>query len=194
MRYTFALAVFAVSLLTACNNRSALPTVAPTLPATVQATTAATVAAPTELPTLRPTRELPPTWTPTPQPTETPTPTEVLVTNTPFSPNAGLPPACSTFDIIQDQSTTNFQVGTSPTVTWKPVEGAIRYRVTLGDMNGRIVKDDIFIAETTFTFDPSFFKAESTVYTWSVYPINQAGDQMCFQVGGEMYPSLAPVN
>ena len=123
--------------------------------------------------------------------TATPVPTEVIPTQTPFAvPNAGLPPECTGFDIIFAESTQTFQIGTSPKVTWRPVTGAVRYRVELGDVNGRIVKDDIFVAETTYSFDPSVFNPNSQLYTWSVYPINQAGDQMCFEVGGEMIPSL----
>lgn len=193
MRYTFALAVCAVAFLAACNNTPPLPTLAPTIASTAQPLVAATTV-PTEAVTATNTRgprELPPTWTPTPPPSITPSPTEVIPTQTPFNvPNAGLPPECTGFDIIFAESTQTFQIGTAPTVTWKPVSGAVRYRVALNDINTRIVKDNIFIAETTYTFDPSLFSTNSQLYTWSVYPINQAGDQMCFDVGGEMTPSL----
>jgi hypothetical protein len=192
MRYTFALAVFAVTLLAACNNTPALPTVAPTLAVTTAPQVTATAVA-TEGPTAtntRGARELPPTWTPTPPATETPAPTVVIPSQTPFVPSAEIPAACNTFDIVFAESTQKFQIGTAPKVTWTPVTGAVRYRVSVSDVNGRVVKDDIFIAETTYTFDPSLFSTDSTIYAWSVYPINQAGDQMCFEVGGEMTPSL----
>lgn len=192
MRYTFAFAVFAVTLLAACNNTPTLPTIAPTLAATTAPTVAATTAAP-DVPTAtntRGARELPPTWTFTPEPSNTPEPTIVIPTQTPFVPAAEIPAACNTFDIVFAESTQTFQIGTSPKATWTPVTGAVRYRVEVADVNGRVVKDDIFVAETTYTFDPTLFSTDSTIYTWSVYPINQAGDQMCFEVGGEMTPSL----
>jgi hypothetical protein len=192
MRYTFGLAVFAVSLLAACNNTPALPTTAPTIAATTAPQVAATTAS-TQAPTAtntRGARELPPTWTPTPPPTQTPTPTEVIATQTPFAPAAALPAECNGFDIIFAESTQTFQIGTAPKVAWKPVPTAVRYRVELGDINGRTVANEIFVAETNYTFDASLFSTDSPIYTWSVYPINQAGDQMCFEVGGEMTPSL----
>jgi len=105
-------------------------------------------------------------------------------------PGADLPAGCKTFDIIYAESTNKFQVRTAPKIAWVPVEGAVRYHIELGDVNAKMIKDDIYVAETTYTFDPDLFRAESSLYTWSVYPINQAGDQMCFAVGGEMYPSI----
>jgi hypothetical protein len=196
MKYSFAIALFALSLLAACNNTPALPTTAPTIAAPTQPAAAATVAvtaAPTatSAPVVR--RTLPPEWTATVAVTEVPPPTEVVITSTPFVPQSDLPPACKTFDIIYDQSTHKFQLGTAPTVAWLPVEGAIRYNVQLSDANSRVIKSDIFIAETTYTFDPILFNQASNVYVWSVYPINQAGDQMCFGVGDQMYPSVVPV-
>lgn len=194
MRLTFAVGVFAVALLAACNNTPALPTIVPTIAATTapEVVATATTEAPTATNTRVP-RELPPTWTPTPKPSDTPTATEVIPTQTTFIvPNAGLPPECDGFNIIFAESTREFQIGTAPKVVWKPVSGAVRYHVELADINARIVKSDIFIAETNYTFDPSLFSLNSQLYTWSVYPINQAGDQMCFEVGGEMTPSITP--
>ena len=63
MKYTFALAVFAVTLLAACNTPPALPTIAPTLAVTTVPQVTATTAA-TEVPAAtntRGARELPPT-------------------------------------------------------------------------------------------------------------------------------------
>src|SRR5687768_2982861 len=102
MRYTFALAVFAVSLLAACNNTPPLPTIAPPIAATTAPQTAATAAtAATDVPAptnTRGVRELPPTWTPTPPPSQTPEPTEVIPTQTAFVPPAEMPAACNGFD------------------------------------------------------------------------------------------------
>jgi hypothetical protein len=109
-------------------------------------------------------------------------------------PNAQLPPACETFAIDYDKSTMTFQIGTAPTAAWTTVDGAVRYHVEVADANGRTMKSDLYIPETSYTFDAKMFEGNSNLYTWKVYPINQAGDQMCFAIGGEMYPSLDDPN
>lgn len=158
-----------------------LPTAIPTTAVpTVDATIAPTV------PRARPT--LPPTFTPTATETETATPTPTLaITPTFFNPPVELPPGCETFLVDDASRSIRFNLGESPTVSWAAATGAIRYRLTLAELTGRILTDTIYIAETTYTFPGELFE-QGRFYGWDVYPINEAGDQMCFIQGGELTP------
>jgi hypothetical protein len=187
-------AIGTLVFLGACNNNAevALPTLIPTFtPEQVQTVESASatpqiVATATTEPTrVRPT--LPPTFTPTDRPTITPTNTPVVASSTPFSSAATPDLACANFLTIFEQSDVEFDEGTAPRATWTAMPNAELYRVSLADNSGRILRDDIYIAETTFTFASELFKA-GTSYAWAVYPINARGDQMCFQIGLEMLP------
>src|SRR5689334_4808124 len=107
MKSSFAMALFAVSLLAACNNTPALPTIAPTIAGPTQpvaSVTANVTATTTPSPVAPVRRTLPPEWTATIPPTATvPTPTAVVISPTPFIPQADLPDACNTFDVLYDQ-------------------------------------------------------------------------------------------
>lgn len=179
-----------VLVLGACTQQEeALPTLIPTADV-----------APTEVPTIAPTQAsevvvvtqrvrptFPPTFTPTVAPTDTPVPTQVFASPTLFIQYATPNASCDTFDTIFEQSDYEFAAGVSPRATWRAVEGAELYRLILKESNGRVINDNIYIAETTYAFPSDLFLVGSS-YGWEVYPINAAGDQMCFAVGLEMRP------
>lgn len=170
-------------ILAACTQQAQeLPTLIPT--ATIPEATNTPEPTPTE--TQAP-PTLPPTWTPTFTETVVPTETEVFPTATPLDASGGLPEACNTFAVDGVNTQVEFEIGASPIVAWTPVEGAELYRVTLSDQFGRILKDDIYIAETQYQFSPDFFEL-NTVYGWSVIPLDAVGDQMCFPRGLELIP------
>lgn len=180
-------------LVSACNtttDESALPTL---LVTQQQINTTAPSSEPTSSPTQGPTATLrvrptlPPTWTLTPTLSPTPTATLVVPTRTPVVIQNTLPPACSTFDAVFAESDVQFNVGQSPRVTWTAVEGAELYRLILSGPGGVIINDQIYLRETTYTFEASLFTA-GQLYGWEVYPINPAGIQMCFAVGLELLP------
>jgi hypothetical protein len=184
-----------VVVLAACNPQAPqeLPTIIPentAIPTTeipaqsAEVTPTATVTPPRARPTL------PPTWTPLPSETPLPTETETpLPTPTFFQPTAALPEGCNVFQIDFERSSRDFRIGTAPTVYWVIVPEAVRYRVTLRTFQGVIIKDDIYLAETQYTFAADLFE-QGVQYGWEVYPINALGDQMCFQRGGELYPVI----
>lgn len=183
-RVNTALLMILILILAACQQEAqVLPTLipSPTVPeptATPEATATPTNAPPT----------LPPTWTPTPTETYTPSPTDVIATSTPLDvPEQGLPPACETFAVNGGITQVQFPLGASPLVAWNPVDGAELYRVTLSDASGRILKDDIYIAETQYSFAPELFERDQ-VYGWTVIPLDAIGDQMCFPRGLELIP------
>lgn len=188
------LAIGIMLFLGACNNNAqeALPTLIPTFtPEQAQtvesasATPQIVVTATTEPTRARPT--LPPTFTPTDRPTITPTHTPVVASVTPFVSAATPDLACANFQTIFEQSDVDFDEGVAPRATWTAIPNAELYRVFLKDSFGRILRDDIYIVETTFTFASEVFKV-GTLYAWEVYPINARGDQMCLPVGLEMRP------
>lgn len=185
-------------LLAACNQQESLPTLVPTepppeptaTPPEVEATEASEppTAVNTPVPRTRPT--LPPTFTPTPSETPTLTPTEVIPTATFFNPPPTLPEGCSGFNVIFEQTDVEFPLGGSPTVSWTTVSGAPTYWVILESSSGRVLKDDIFIAETSYTFAADLFE-RGQLYGWKVLPLDAEGVQMCFQRGGELIPLVA---
>lgn len=142
---------------------------------------------PTPRPTVRARPTLPPTWTPTPAELPSSTPEPVIPVFTPFEPQNTLPSACDMFRVDFENSDSNFPIGNSPRAAWTLIEGAELYRVTIGDDLGRILRDDIYVAENSYVFDASLFEL-GRFYAWSVYPINAAGDQMCFQSGFDLVP------
>ena len=152
-----------------------------------------------ETPTVEPTRvsnpTLPPTWTFTPEPSETPIPTatEVVDTPTPFPTPRTVSIACDTFAADLEVSTREFIPGEAPVAAWTPVEGAELYRVFLSTRTNKMIRNDIYTAETSFTFDPNSFEF-GEFYLWAVWPLDAIGDQMCFERGGELIPLRPPVN
>lgn len=178
-------------LASACTQEETLPTLIPTavppteeMPPTAES---AVESVPTATATQRVRPTFPPTFTPTPAPTDTPTATQVFPSPTLFIQYATPNPACNTFDTIFEQSDYEFAVGVSPRATWRAVEGAQLYRLILKESNGRVINDQIYLAETTYTFPADLFEVGRS-YGWEVYPINAQGDQMCFAVGLEMFP------
>jgi hypothetical protein len=91
------------------------------------------------------------------------------------------------FDVVYEQSTVSFELGTSPRAVWTPINGAQLYRLALRMSNGFVVNENIYVAENSYNFPPDLF-VEGQSYGWDVYPINNAGDQMCFAVGAELIP------
>jgi len=139
---------------------------------------------PTNTPIARNT--LPPTWTVVPTATETPFPTVAPPTITPFNPsNIELPTECDLFQVDFVNNTTEFTAGEAPTIAFTSIPSATSYRVILADGIGTIIKDDIFIFETTYTFDASFFEG-GEFYGWQAYPIDVNNEQMCNFVGAEL--------
>jgi len=190
VRGVLVLLMLVLAILTACvPQESDLPTQMVLPPDAETEVTATEEAVPTIAPTLtpfvRPT--LPPTFTPTTSPSETPTPTDVPVTPTVFIPLFRSPEACSTFAPLLQESDREFVIGTAPRITRSEERGAELYRLELQRDDGFVVKDDIYLAETSFVFDAGFFTL-GRFYGWLVYPINARGDQMCFAVGAELTP------
>jgi len=195
----------AACLLGACSSTSSDSTL-PTLVSTQQPQAAtqqvATPEAATSEPSLTPTQgpsatprvrpTLPPTWTLTPTLSPTPTATLLIPTRTPVTIQNTLPAACSTFDTVFAESDVQFNIGQAPRATWTSVEGAELYRLILSGPGGAILNDQIYLRETTYTFDASLFQV-GEFYGWEVYPINAAGIQMCFAVGLELLP-IQPIS
>lgn len=190
-RMLLVLSLVGIMVLAACNTQpNALPTVQsfPT-----EAPPTATFTPAPDQPTATATRSLarptlPPTWTPVPTETASPTPTEVFPTATFFNPPPTLPAGCASFVVDFASNTTAFPAGTAPTVRWIAAEGAVRYRLKLVEVpSNRVIAEDIYIAETSYQFPADFFEA-GKLYGWEVYPINERGDQMCFQVGEALQP------
>lgn len=186
--------LFALIVVACTPQDEPLPTLVPTIPLDEPT---ATLEEPTEEPAIEeaPTQAppagratLPPTWTPLPQPTDIPTPTPLIPTITPFIPPDNiLPAACDAFDIDYDNTDIEFREGVSPRVSWFPVQGAIRYRVIVANASGLVIRDDIYLAETTYQFSADLFQF-GQFYGWTVYPINTANDQMCNFVGAQLIP------
>lgn len=147
---------------------------------------------------LRPT--LPPTFTPTvegdsqqvdetddasaPQPSD-PTSTPSSETSNPPPATSGERPACVDFAVDLQESTSTFALGTQPVAAWTAIDGAESYFLELSNQSGFVILTDIYIAETTYTFDADLFE-DAQAYGWSVYPLDANGDQMCFTRGSEM--------
>ncbi|MCU0513948.1 MAG: hypothetical protein MUE40_15435 [Anaerolineae bacterium] len=185
--------IVVVLLLAACQPQAqVLPTLEalPTLPPPSATPAAPVPAAATATPFVRPT--LPPTFTPTAEPTatETHTPTPPP-TATFFNPPATVPTDCTAFLISDGSRRVEFRAGETPAVAWSAAPAAVRYRITLYDFAGSIIRDDIYIAETFYNFPPELFEPRRN-YSWEVYPINAAGDQMCFAQGGELVTVVPP--
>jgi len=184
------LQLFVVMLLiTACGGgeEEALPT-AVEFPAEVAPTETVTVEM-TATPTQVSNPTLPPTWTFTPEPSVTPTPTN---TSTPLPTPRTVAEVCDSFAADPVRSTREFIPGEAPVAAWTAVEGAELYRVFLSTLSQRLIRDDIYVAETSFTFDPNSFEF-GEIYIWAVWPLDSVGDQMCFERGGELIPQRPPV-
>jgi hypothetical protein len=188
----FLMGGFFILALAACQPQqqpTATPTaVVPTVTPTVagEATATPTPAAPVARNTL------PPPFTPTQSEPATPTVTETPpVTATFFDPVVTLPAGCETFLVSDASRSIRFNLGESPTVSWSGAAGAVRYRLKLVETTGRILDENIYIAETSYTFPAELF-GRGRFYGWEVYPINEAGDQMCFIQGGELTPVVQP--
>lgn len=150
---------------------------------------------PTEEPTRVSNPTLPPTWTYTPEPSETPIPTatEIVDTATPYPTPRTVSVACDTFSADPERATREFFPGEAPVAAWTAVDGAELYRVFLSTRTNRVIRNDIYTAETSFTFDPNSFEF-GEFYLWAVWPLDSIGDQMCFERGGELIPLRPPVN
>lgn len=175
----------------ACSQAEELPT-AVAFPTDVPQTEVPTVAeTPTPIPAERST--LPPTWTSTPDVTATPIVTEEpLVTPTLFPTLNSVQIACESFRADSERSTKEFIIGESPIAAWTAVEGAVLYHVFLFDFNSRTINDQIYTAETFWTFDPSYFDLGQN-YVWAVWPLDSIGDQMCYERGLELLPQRVPL-
>lgn len=186
--HKFALITLAMMIFTsACGGQPEpqLPTLAPAPEELVLPTpTIAPSATPTERLLVRPT--LPPTFTPTdtetPLPTETPTETFTPVIAV-YTPD----PSCNNFRVLTETSMTSFPLGTAPRVEWTPVAGAERYWIIIANDAGITLRNDIYVAETSYTFPADLFEA-GRIYGWTVAPINNAGIQMCLEIGLELIP------
>lgn len=200
-------ALVAILLLAACTSSDgdALPTSA-SLP-TAQSTdepvveedatpTAEVMLATAE--SLRPT--LPPTFTPTAEgdsqevedtedtsasQLDDPTRTPSSETSNPPPATSGERPACVDFEVDLQDSTSTFALGTQPVAAWISIAGAESYFLELSNQSGFVILTDVYIAETTYTFDADLFE-DGQAYGWSVYPLDANGDQMCFTRGSEM--------
>lgn len=183
------LLVISLLVLTACDQETAVP---PTLP--VEATSEIVVPTATETATPRPTL---PRATLPPEPTDTPTPTATLPP--PTLEEATLLPqiegveplsVCESFAVDLANTMIEFPFGTSPTVRWTPVEGAVGYRVRIYNVrnSARELSDQpLFTDQTSYTFDAAFFQAGQS-YGWDVYPVDAAQVQMCFPIGEALIP------
>jgi len=175
------------AVLSACTGASdSLPTLVPvevTSPAEEPTSTNALLPEPTATATpvrVRPT--LPP-----PSLTPEPSPTLVFPSATPFVSAATPDPNCNQFTVNFEASTSQFNIGESPTISWNGITGAELYRIIIRTENERVVTDQIYIAETTYQLPPNLF-TPGVVYGWEVYPINARNDQMCFSIGSILIP------
>lgn len=134
------------------------------------------------VPDARPT--LPPEWTNTPAPS--PTPPEPTATRVPPTP-VPTREVCGAFTIDYARSTQTFSVGEQPTVYWSAVDTAARYRVLIIDANGNELYFG-YTVETSFAFPPELFSSRER-YGWEVYPEDSLSQQMCFRIGGELFPN-----
>lgn len=174
-------------ILAGCGQEpTVLPTLAPTaLPNEPPTATAAPTDAPTAAPRTRPT--FPPTWTPSPDPLQQPptdTPQPTVAANQPV----GKPTleVCGPFRDDRNRYNPEFTLGTDVTVAWTPVQGAVNYRIRLTDENDTELKVDL-TTETSYTFSGDLFES-GMFYSWSVYPLDVLGQQMCFDAGGDLFP------
>ncbi len=181
------------AVLVGCGQQSQeLPTLAATAIQAVDSTP--TALPPTEIPQGRPT--LPPTWTPSieasqPEVTSTDPPSPVLQV-------AATLPACATFDVDREKSTSTIIAGEEPLAVWTPVQGALRYRIRLINEFGDVLLltndfgeklQSLIVLESTYSFDVDLFEPGKR-YGWGVYPEDSLGQQMCDEIGAELYPAL----
>lgn len=153
---------------------------------------------PTPTPLQRPT--LPPTWTPSPVPGsseaqtagETPSagdtqqqaePPVVIAPPTPLE-------VCAVFGEDRTLNNRRFTPGAPVQVFWVGVEGAVSYSISLVNEAGEVILTSYSI-EPTFLFQPDVFEPDR-MYGWEVYPIDNAGRQMCFSRGAELIPDTMP--
>lgn len=143
-----------------------------------------------DAPVVRPRSTLPPTFTPSPEPTEAqptpilePTLTRLPVTSPPRESDER--PECANFKVDYENSDREFTIGTSPHVQWSAMPNATSYLLKLGDETGVVLRDDIYVTDTSYSFDSAQFKV-GVAYAWSVYPIDAIGDQMCYVRGAEL--------
>lgn len=198
MKYSlYLILTMVVMSLVACNNDTSLPTLIPesgstVVPEAVSTDTPAVINTPTVtqiVPTatqrVRPT--LPPTYTPTFTITPSPAPTDITPTATIFNPSAQLPDACENFAVVSDSSDIEFKLGTDAQIAWTAIEGATQYSITLEDDVQRVLLNNVFIAETTYTLPADLFE-EGKFYGWKVYPLDVNLVQMCTHIGAELIP------
>lgn len=127
---------------------------------------------------------LPPTWTPVIVPTETPTPFY-----TPFAVLDEEPsPTCAEFGEDANLNSTTFAFGSSPQVFWRPLPGAVGYRIVLYGPNGSILFDGV-TGQNNFTFDAALFTGLD-VYSWEVIPIDSNRVQPCPSSGNVLIASV----
>lgn len=182
MRHVLVFALLMMGLLAACTP--AEPTATPTLTPTVTLTPTEThTPVPTPTPIVRAT--LPPTWTPVPTEAPSATPTEPAITNTPFNQGRGAAPSCRDFEVFSNDTPQEFTASEGITVYWSAPEGAELYRLFLFGDRGRVIRDEIYVDTTSYTFEPSLF-TPGQLYVWEIYPIDVTGQQMCFSIGYEI--------
>lgn len=188
-----ALLLILVLLVSACGQEEALPT-AVAFPTEIPPTaTEEIIETATSTPVANPT--LPPTWTFTPDVTETPMPTdtEVPFTVTPLPAPDTVSAACDLFAADPELSTREFIIGEAPVAAWTSIEGAALYRVFLTSFSQEVIFDNLYIEETSYTFDPTIFELGEN-YVWAVWPLDSIGVQMCFERGLELLPKRPPVD
>lgn len=179
--------LLSVALLCVLFAAACQPQVVPTLtppppPPALNTPAPSSTPAPTSTALVRET--LPPTWTPVVVPTETATPfyTPFAVLGVPSSS------ACADFGEDFTRNSTTFAFGSSPQVFWRPLPGAVGYRIVLYGPDGSILYDGV-TAETSFTFDFNLF-AGLDVYSWEVIPIDANRVQPCPSSGNVLIASI----
>lgn len=126
---------------------------------------------------------LPPTWTPTDLPaTSTPTSTNTLV---PTIEIVNPPAVCNEFGPNTLNLDEQFTLGTSPTISWRAVEGAELYWVVIFDNRLNPIHEH-YTADLTYDIPHEVFIAAQT-YGWEVRPLDSFGIQMCPSAGGALY-------
>lgn len=131
-------------------------------------------------------RTLPPTWTPVDTDTPEPTSTPRIDTPAPTVLNE-VPSECNNFTVDTVNSQTTFALGAAPKISWTPVSGAVRYWIIVSDTIGNVLRNDIYVAETSYNLPPELFEL-GKFYGWTVAPIDSVGQQMCYEVGAELIP------
>jgi hypothetical protein len=141
----------------------------------------------------------PPTWTPRPTwtPFNRPTGTALPhITQTPRGTAIAKPPVLTATPIPQDcfnlkalTAEVRILVKQPARIAWNPVPHTDSYQVIVNHPGGEEIFNSV-IPSPSIVLTGDLFKTLGA-YGWQVWPVNDAGDRVCFPVSGEIIVSLA---